>query len=277
MKNIATGFVAVAALGLGVCNGALAADMPVRYVAPAPVATWTGFYASVDLGYARQTNSDAWNPLPSPAGFGVVAGGINGQTGSPQDRGVVGGFNFGYNYQFWSAWVAGIEGDFMWASLGTNNAGPWVTPGGLINNAASLTNFAESVNWLASVRGRLGWLWTPNLMLYGTGGFAWENVHYSANAFNGVAGGAGSYNANVDFTNTNSGWVAGVGIEWLISSSDPRVFWNNWTLRTEWLHYQFQASQNVTANSVNFPAFPSNYTWSSDKIDVLRAALSYKF
>ncbi len=56
MKNIATGLVAVAALGLGVCNGALAADMPVRYVPPAPVATWTGFYASVDLGYGRMSN-----------------------------------------------------------------------------------------------------------------------------------------------------------------------------------------------------------------------------
>ena len=64
MKNIATGLVAVAALGLGVCNSALAADMPVRYVPPAPVATWTGFYASVDLGYARKSDSNAWNPLP---------------------------------------------------------------------------------------------------------------------------------------------------------------------------------------------------------------------
>jgi len=103
MKNIATGLVAAAALGLGVCNGALAADMPVRYMPPAPVATWTGFYASVDLGYARQSVSDAWNPLPSPAVFGV-----NAQASSPHGTGAVGGFNFGYNYQFWSAWAAGL-------------------------------------------------------------------------------------------------------------------------------------------------------------------------
>jgi outer membrane immunogenic protein len=271
MKNIATGLVAVAALGLGVCNGALAADMPVRYVPPAPVATWTGFYASVDLGYARKTDSDAWNPLPSPAAFGT-----NAQTGSPQGTGFVGGFNFGYNYQFWSAWVAGIEGDIMWGAVGTNNAGPWVTPGGAVV-AGSLTNFSTQLNWLSSVRGRLGWLWTPNLMIYGTGGAAWANVHYSANAFNGVTGGAASYNANVDFTNTSDGWVAGVGIEWLISNNNANVWWNNWTLRTEWLHYQLHDAQNVTAASVNFPAFPSNYTWSAEKIDVIRAALSYKF
>ncbi len=114
-------------------------------------------------------------------------------------------------------------------------------------------------------------------MLYGTGGIAWENVHYSANAFNGDAGGAGTYNANVDFTNTSGGWVAGVGIEWLISNNNANVFWNNWTLRTEWLHYQFNDTQNINGASVNFPAFPSNYTWSSEKVDVLRAALSYKF
>ncbi len=275
MKNIATGLVAVAALGLGVCNGALAADMPVRYVPPAPVATWTGFYASVDLGYARQAVSDAWSPLPSPAAFGPAALG-GGVAGSPEGTGFVGGFNFGYNYQFWSAWVAGIEGDIMWGAVGNSNAGPWVTPGGA-TVAGSLSSFSTQLNWLSSVRGRLGWLWTPNLMLYGTGGVAWENVHYSANAFNGVAAGAGSYNANVDFTNTASGWVAGVGIEWLISNNNANVFWNNWTLRTEWLHYQFNNAQSITGASVNFPAFPSNYTWSSEKVDVLRAALSYKF
>ncbi len=120
----------------------------------------------------------------------------------------------------------------------------------------SLTNFAESVNWLSSVRGRLGWLWTPNLMLYGTGGVAWENVHYSANAFNGVAGGAGSYNANVDFTTTNSGWVAGVGIEWLISNNNANVWWNNWTLRTEWLHYQFQAITEHHGGIGQLPGVP---------------------
>lgn len=275
MKNIATGLVAVAALGLGVCNGALAADMPVRYVPPAPVATWTGFYASVDLGYARKTDTNAWSPLPSPGAFGPVAlaGGV---AASPQGTGALGGFNFGYNYQFWSAWVAGIEGDITWGGFGTNAAAPWVTAaGGTV--AGSLTSFSTQVNWLSSVRGRLGWLWTPNLMLYGTGGAAWANVHYSANAFNGVAGGAGSYNANTDFTTTSGGWVAGVGIEWLISNNNANVFWNNWTLRTEWLHYQFHDAQNVTGASVNFPASPSNYTWSSEKVDVLRAALSYKF
>ena len=66
--------------------------------------------------------------------------------------------------------------------------------------------------------------------------------------------GAGSYNANVDFTNTASGWVAGVGIEWLISNNNANVFWNNWTLRTEWLHYQFNNAQSINGASVNFPA-----------------------
>ena len=199
--------------------------------------------------HAKPT-SDAWNPLPSPAAFGV-----NAPTGSPQGNGFVGGFNFGYNYQFWSSWVAGIEGDIMWGAVGTNNAGPWVTPGGAVV-AGSLTNFSTQLNWLSSVRGRLGWLWTPNLMIYGTGGAAWANVHYCANAFNGVTGGPGSYNANVDFTTTSDGWVAGVGVEWLISNNNANVWWNNWTLRTEWLHYQLQDAQNVNGTSVNFPAFP---------------------
>ncbi len=104
-------------------------------------------------------------------------------------------------------------------------------------------------------------------MLYGTGGVAWANVEHSANTFNGF-GATGnttvaSYNAPVNFSTTSSGWVAGVGIEWLISNNNANIFWNNWTLRTEWLHYHLGDAQNVTMGALNFPANPSNYTWSA--------------
>ena len=49
MHKLLTAGVALLALGLSV--PAKAADMPVKYVAPAPVFTWTGCYVGVHIGY----------------------------------------------------------------------------------------------------------------------------------------------------------------------------------------------------------------------------------
>jgi outer membrane immunogenic protein len=67
---------------------AQAADLPTKapsYIAPAPVWSWTGFYAGLNGGY------------------GWATGGLDG---------VVGGGQIGYNWQS-SAWVFGIEGDIQ--------------------------------------------------------------------------------------------------------------------------------------------------------------------
>ena len=50
--------------------------------------------------------------------------------------------------------------------------------------------------------------------------------------------------------------MAGVGIEWLISNNNANVWWNNWTLRTEWLHYQFHDAQNVNGSIGQLPGVP---------------------
>ena len=57
MNKLLTAGVALLALGLSV--PAKAADMPVKYVAPAPIFTWTGCYVGATIGYkwgtSRQT------------------------------------------------------------------------------------------------------------------------------------------------------------------------------------------------------------------------------
>ena len=59
MHKLLTAGVALLALGLSV--PAKAADMPVKYVAPAPVFTWTGCYVGVHIGYKWGTSKpDVW-------------------------------------------------------------------------------------------------------------------------------------------------------------------------------------------------------------------------
>jgi outer membrane immunogenic protein len=181
---------------------------------------------------------------------------------------VSGGFHGGFNWQFASAWVAGVEGDLSLTKAGGGNPQPWILPAtGLPVGPTFNTGMTSTLDNLASVRGRFGYLVLPTVLLYATGGGAWGKIQYAANAQNAVAGG---YFANSSFSNTASGWVAGGGLEWM--------FWHNWTVRWEYLHYDLSAGQNVTvAGSPGFAAFPSGFSWSGMKVDEVRAGLSYKF
>ncbi len=125
-----------AALLLGASSTAvMAADLPSRRVAPAPVYaapifTWTGFYAGVQAGYA-------WDKVSVDSPFlGAL---------SVNKNGFVGGGHVGYLYQSGPA-VFGVEGDVEGTSL--------------YNSALR-----------ASLRGRLG-LGFDRTLLYVTGGLA---------------------------------------------------------------------------------------------------------
>ena len=89
----------------------------------------------------------AYYELP-PIWRGPYGGVHLGYAEAHHDDGVVGGVQLGYNWQA-SAIVYGVEGDI------------------------SLTG-ADSIDWLASARGRLGYLIQPSLLLYGTAGVGGE-------------------------------------------------------------------------------------------------------
>jgi len=234
------------------CGSASAADLGPRYTkapAYAPVFSWTGFYIGGHVGGGfSDTNVSAVNQL-------VVSD--VGQLGT-DGSGVVGGGQIGYNWQFAPNWVLGIEGDISGTGIRNNATAP-VTLGGFpvgfgINHEAD-----RSIDWMASVRGRLGWVW-DRWMVYGTGGAAWADVNYRTN-FAGIP-----VNNPVSTNVTLSGWVAGGGIEYAVA--------NNWTVRGEYLYYDF--GNETVINPTVAPGF--NYLTTFDnKIHVVRAGVNYKF
>ena len=166
--------------------------------------------------------------------------------------------------------MVGVEGDFDWAGL--NNASPSlaVSPG---SGGTATDGFMQhqNIHWLASIRGRLGYVWGPSL-LYVTGGAASDernnNLLVSTNT--NVAGAAASA---ASFSTTRSGWVVGAGYEWMITP--------NWIVRAEYLHYGFKGGD---FNPVSVPCgfAPGNVcgvnvSSSNNNIDVVRLGLSYKF
>jgi len=239
-----TSLLSVAAIGLAISTGsALAADLPYRkeapppvYTAPAPVATWTGFYAGLNIGGGWSSNggNDSYLPFADttyPIGSTPLGTGTpnlfflpGGGTTASNTGGVVGGAQIGYNYQF-NSFVIGAETDFQGTSITGGNQGNYVGlydspyPGsntGLLTPLVTGNGGNLALPWFGTVRGRAGYLLTSTLLLYGTGGFAYGEV----TAF--------------QRSNTSTGWTAGGGIEWMFAP--------HWSAKLEYLYVDLASS-----------------------------------
>ena len=237
--------------------------MPIRALPPpVPVFSWTGFYLGAHVGYDWQDSSAAWNPTS-------VTGCIRCQRANGLDEWFIDARRYPWRVQLRVLGCVGRRRGrrFLLDESRYQFDQAWVTPAGVLVGGGAATAMNTTLNDLSSVRGRFGYALWPSVLLYGTGGAAWGRITYSGNAFNPANG----YASNSSFTNTASGWVAGGGIEWM--------FWHNWTVRWEYLHYDLSASQAVTAagRPAGFAASPSGFSWSGLTVDEVRAGLTYKF
>jgi outer membrane immunogenic protein len=162
----------------------------------------------------------------------------------------------------------GIEGDFNWASLDANVQTTNVVPSVPFPPGSLNVQMSQNLDWLASVRGRVGYVWGQSLW-YATGGAAWEGVEY-AGAFTVPISTASTPNP---ITKTNSGWVAGGGVEYMATE--------HVLLRLEYLYYGFKSFTAVGPGcNIGGPCFPgvfSTFSWSDNNVQTVRAAVSYKF
>ena len=244
---------------------ASAADLPRKALPapppPPPVFSWTGFYIGGHFGGGWSSGSVTGNPLPDPVSYGFVP--INIDT---DGSGVVGGGQIGFNWQVTPFFLLGIEGDFSASGIkGDGKFGPPIPsiPPGQGYEAGSFGIASRDVDRMASVRGRVGVTW-DRLLAYATGGVAWARIKYSADEIflTGVSN-PGS------LSSTKTGWVAGVGLEY--------AWTNNWLIRVEYLHYEFDGV-SFTGNRVpTLPTFGVQYNTEDTKIDVVRAGINYKF
>jgi outer membrane immunogenic protein len=249
-----------------IASAASAADLPMKapaHVPMAPVYSWTGFYVGGDVG-ALWTRADGRaDPLPTVSNFGIfpISGDLN-------ETAFVGGLHVGYNWQFAPTWVAGIEADWSWTNAKGSFTQPWVSIIGPTLRPAALTSMNFDPKWLATIRGRIGYLVVPNALLYFTGGGAWADVDYSASATNEPPS---TYIASTSFSKTASGYVLGGGLEWAL--------WSQWSVRAEYLFYHLNTSTSVVVpeSTGNFPSNPTAFSWNNTEIQTVRVGASYKF
>ena len=267
MKRIVLLTVA-AAMGIAFSQSAFAADLGLRpaYAPPAFVApTWTGFYAGFNTGWgwSNTNNNDlVFSPTVPAGGLGIFAPFVIG-SGSNNVAGPVFGGQLGYNYQAGN-WVFGVEGDVDGANIRNSDNSAVVAvsvPGIGLFGSGFLTVKQE---WLASVRGRLGYTWGPG-MIYVTGGGALTGVQ--------ATGGAtliSGETATLSNSTTLSGWVVGAGYEYMIAP--------NWAVRGEYLYYGFSGN-NTTTPTLTFPIAGVTVAGNTGKLNtsVVRLGVDYKF
>jgi outer membrane immunogenic protein len=258
MKRI---FVAVAAIGSLLTTSAFAADLAPRMYAKAPplpvvVYDWTGFYVGGNLGYSWGRSSDT-STLTNAAGTVLLT-----TPGKSDLNGVVGGGQIGYNWQRQN-WVWGLEADIQ----GTGEKGSRAfafTPGvglGIGNFAPGIIVpfvLTQKIDWFGTVRGRVGILATPKVLLYATGGLAYGQVNSSETVGTVVPS---AFSNSI----TNVGWTVGAGVEGVISG--------NWTAKLEYLYVDLgTVSSSYTLPSTNIISYSSHIT-----DNVLRVGVNYKF
>lgn len=279
----------VASLAFGMA-GAMAEEMavpPSQFItASVPYLAWTGFYVGINGGFAWGNSSVAFTANDPAALAGTCGGGgapgPKGQCINSMDfrrDGAIAGGQFGYNWQVNSHWLIGAEADYQWSNLDGSVSSSFR----LGNVGATTMAVNQNVESFGTVRARAGVVLAPPLLLYGTGGFAFGQVHQnlgvSAGATKGLTAGGFSYACTIGtacFAGTASqtqlGWSAGAGAEYAITS--------NLIFRTELLYVHLSApTVTVTATAVAAATAPASFAagFSAVYFAVMRAGLNYKF
>jgi len=110
-------------------------------------------------------------------------------------------------------------------------------------------------------RVRAGFLATPALLLYGTGGLAYADVKTNGQYF---------YTTPVSYvssgTTVRAGWTAGLGAEYKVST--------NWSIKGEWLYYDVGHITNISNSPI--PPFQSQFDYAI-RGNLLRVGVNYQF
>lgn len=195
--------------------------------------SWTGSFMGLNAGYG-------WSgfEVDDPTKFG--GGIVNFADFNFSGSGAIAGFQGGYNWQVGS-WVLGYESDWQFNGI----------DGGKLFQASLFDIPARGLDTLATseiesfgtIRGRIGFLFTPTTLVYATGGFAYGEVKSKLQL---------NTASNFD-RQTHSGYAAGAGFEIKLA---PDV-----SLKTEYLYV------GLGDETHTFPIGGDVYTW-KERVDL---------
>jgi outer membrane immunogenic protein len=296
---------------------------------PPPVQDWSGIYVGVEGGYGwGKQNNGLTAPFtldPDQGEFNAQAGlppfftsefdefhqalifnrhGVNASVGGMNTSGWLFGAFFGAQKQ-WGNWVLGIEGGVDGADISGSTSGfasfhnDCVTGNlcsqlgdsdGHVIDLRHTLSLETKIDMIADLKGKIGYAWSPNWMVYGLGGAAWAHVKNSLNSFQSVDFGddcegaatiaqcagqsdeishfARTFTASGDQTMLGFTLGAGIDYKWQVDPGSAVVF------GLVYQYYNFP-SQTFTFTSPN-SGLSSAFT-SSETVNVIKGRISYLF
>ena len=208
---------------------------------------WSGWYGGLNAGYidgSRNVNTDAVVVRTStfrPVVAAMAAGATN-QLSTGQG-GFLGGAQFGYNYMVSPMILAGLEADIQGSSLRGSATASSITPVQFSGSTFATTiTTSRALDYLGTIRGRLGATVTPGLLLYATGGLAFGGVK-SSTTINQISPQAPlqPIATSGSFSDTRVGYAVGAGGEWM--------FMSKWSAKAEYLYYDLGSANYGTGIS----------------------------
>jgi outer membrane immunogenic protein len=300
MGKIRTHLLATAAL-VALSTSVYAADMGMPLKAPPPppppVQDWSGVYVGIEGGYGwgKQTINPAFDPfeLSDPwFCFKLSGGSANPTVGSTSQSGGVFGAFAGVQKQ-WGSWVLGLEAEIDGADItGTSNptnvqsvclyggCGSTSSDPKYVTLNQSQTVQAK-IDELGFAGPKVGWAFSPNWMIYATGGLAWAHVEETASQSQSVTycwtytppctGGPGSTLSESGGASM-FGWAAGAGLDykWQLDAGSAII------LGVKYLHYGF-GNNTITVADNTFGTGLSFGLNTKESVDVVTGRISYLF
>jgi outer membrane immunogenic protein len=276
LSRLAIGIAAIALIG-GPSLAATPKEKPSPAPRPVPVQSWTGFYLGGNLGYGwggGRTNLEGNGSVAANiGGFAYPSSFAFADSDEARLNRAIGGGQFGFNYQFSPKWVFGLEADIQDASkngtgmFADSFATPICTTGTLggtciattTATGTALTAYQAKIDWFGTVRSRLGFLPSSQLLIYVTGGLAYGHVEVSGSTnvtttFVGQRTGTAAFGVS----GTNVGFTVGTGME----GKFPYWLPANWTWKLEYLYLDLGSLDASTpfATPPLIHGFPVNIT-----------------
>jgi len=269
MKNIAIALATTAAF----TGSAFAADMTVKVPPPAPVVqqfSWTGCYLGGGAGYGMW-NQEITPFMGPPTSDTTTQFSASSTAGGRGWFGTVGG---GCDYQFGlGAGIPGINqiviGAFADYDFGSLKGSP-----------SLFTEFTgtekESSTWFAG--GRIGWLVTPQVLTYVSGG--WTQTRFDQFSQVAAFGALGQPDPGTAvLAHTYNGWFLGTGLEYATNWL-PGLFW-----KTEYRFSDYNTDRLAIVCVVSSAACgqtvgvgPTGLSFDSQKfVQTIRTELVYHF
>ena len=214
-----------------------------------PRSPWTGVHVGVNAGYATSGDSNSNFIYEGSGGFvtlyerGALPSNVN-----LSSQGFIGGAQLGYDRVFFEKYLAGLETDLQGITSGNANWAQWAGVGPF----ATYTQAGRNLPYLGTARGRLGYLATPAILVYGTGGAAWGETDlratYVSPLLKPLLYQGGSW---LGYDDMRLGWTVGAGAEWM--------FLPKWSVKAEYLYYNFRAANTANVGPLFYTSASAGY------------------